>query len=161
MRGHRVFFGGLVVLGVLCTAAIADDVAYTYDALGRLQRVDYANGSSTVYNYDAAGNRTSVSYGGQNAAPAAVNDSVSTNAKAALTFDPRLNDTDPDNDPLTVTQTGTPTAPGHGTVAINSGQTITYTPNATFPVGAATGTDNFSYSISDGQGHSATASVTV
>jgi len=54
---------GLVPLSVLCTGAFADDVSYTYDAMGRLVRVDYASGPTVVYNYDPAGNRTSVAYG--------------------------------------------------------------------------------------------------
>jgi YD repeat-containing protein len=40
------------------SVAIAD--TYTYDALGRLTGVTYADGSSISYAYDSAGNRTTV-----------------------------------------------------------------------------------------------------
>src|SRR5262249_36881672 len=45
----------------------------------------------------------------------------------------------------------------HGTVAINAGQTsVTYTPAASF-----IGSDSFTYTVSDGAGGSATATVSV
>ncbi|MFZ0325271.1 MAG: cadherin-like domain-containing protein, partial [Actinomycetes bacterium] len=59
-----------------------------------------------------------------NDAPDAVDDSRSTNEDAALTFDPRTNDTDPENDTLTVTGTG---SASHGTVSF-TGTSVTYTP---------------------------------
>ena len=142
---------------IACTGAFADDVTYSYDALGRLVRVEYASGSTIVYNYDSAGNRTSVVYNGTNGAPVANADSVSTTLNRAITFDPRANDSDPDNDPLTISNT--PTA-SHGTVTNNSGQTLTYTPATGFPSGN-TGTDFFNYTIGDGRGNTAQARVTV
>ena len=47
-------------------------------------------------------------------------------------------------------------SPAHGTATANADGTITYTPAANF-----SGTDSFSYTISDGQGGSATAPVEV
>ncbi|NIO76521.1 MAG: tandem-95 repeat protein, partial [Armatimonadetes bacterium] len=60
-------------------------------------------------------------------------------------------DSDPDGDPLTITAV---TQPAHGTSAIN-GASVTYTPSADF-----SGTDFFTYTISDGT-HTATATVNV
>lgn len=37
-----------------------DSAIYTYDNLGRLKTVTFANGTVITYNYDAVGNRTSV-----------------------------------------------------------------------------------------------------
>jgi len=157
----RALGAGLLLSCAMCGAALADDVTYSYDALGRLTRVEYAGGSSVVYNYDAAGNRTTVVYNGTNGSPVASPDSVSTTLGRAVTFDPRFNDSDPDNDPLTISSINTPTAAQHAaSLTNNSGQTLTYTPVATFPTGAS-GTDTFSYAISDGHGHTATSTVTM
>ncbi len=62
------------------------------------------------------------------------------------------NDTDPDGDTLTVTET---TTPADGTVIVNDDGTVTYTPAAGF-----TGTDTFDYTVTDGIATD-TATVTV
>ena len=41
-------------------ALAADQITYTYDALGRLQTVTYPNSTTVTYTYDPAGNRTQV-----------------------------------------------------------------------------------------------------
>ena len=58
-------FSGLSVL-LLCGALLgaaapakAGSVAYEYDALGRLERIVYDDGTVIEFVYDAAGNRTS------------------------------------------------------------------------------------------------------
>src|SRR5690606_17631608 len=71
----------------------------------------------------------------------------------AVTINVLANDTDAEANPLAVTAVGTA---AHGTVLLNQNGTITYI--------AATGyvgTDSFSYTISDGQGGTSTASVEV
>ncbi|HYE47271.1 MAG TPA: Ig-like domain-containing protein [Caulobacter sp.] len=92
-----------------------------------------------------------------NAGPSAVNDSQTTTRNVAKTFDPRTNDTDENGDTLTITTVSTPTAPAHGAVVINGGVSVTYTPTAGY-----SGSDSFSYTISDGTTTStATVSVTI
>jgi len=56
------FFVGLTALCFLgvATAATAAETRYTYDALGRLTKVEAGNGRVTEYTYDAANNRTKV-----------------------------------------------------------------------------------------------------
>lgn len=52
--------GALFAAGAAGPAwAASDGATYSYDALGRLTEVTYANGTTVVYSYDAAGNRSS------------------------------------------------------------------------------------------------------
>jgi Ca2+-binding RTX toxin-like protein len=87
-----------------------------------------------------------------NAAAKAVDDAASTSGTAPVTIDVLANDTDLENDALTVVSVGTP---GHGTAVIDAGGTITYTAAA-----GVSGVDTFTYGISDGSA-AATGSVTV
>jgi large repetitive protein len=87
-----------------------------------------------------------------NPPPVAANDSTTTNEDTPVTVPVLANDTDPDGDPLTVTLANA----GNGTVAINPDGTITYTPDANF-----NGIDTITYTISDGQGGTSTATVSV
>ncbi|PTN12512.1 cadherin-like domain-containing protein [Nitrosomonas aestuarii] len=77
-----------------------------------------------------------------NNSPVAVNDSVVTTKNTAKVIDILNNDSDPDGDPLSVTQLG---AALHGSVTQNANGTLTYTPGANF-----SGADSFTYTISDG-----------
>jgi len=88
-----------------------------------------------------------------NQAPRAVNDNFTTVSGQELSFDVLFNDTDPDKNPLTVT-TFTPTAQGKLTPL--GGGVFNYTPNPGF-----SGTDSFSYSISDTGGGTSQAVVTI
>jgi VCBS repeat-containing protein len=88
-----------------------------------------------------------------NDVPVAVPDSGTTSEEAALTIDVVANDTDLDGHPLTITSAD-PTAP-NGTVAC-SVSTCTYTPDTDFE-----GSDSFSYTVTDGAGGTASATVTI
>jgi len=70
-----------------------------------------------------------------------------------ITIDVLANDSDPDGDMLHITALGTP---AYGSVTINPDQSLTYWPQQGF-----FGTDRFSYTIDDGRGGSATATVTI
>jgi len=85
--------------------------------------------------------------------PVAVNDTATTTKNTPVAIAVLANDSDPDGDPLRVTSV---TAPAHGTAAINTDNTVTYTPASGF-----TGSDGFNYTISDGRGGTATAHVSV
>ncbi len=88
-----------------------------------------------------------------NSAPDAIDDTVTTAFETPVTFDPRVNDTDPESDPLTITGV---TQPTYGTSSYTSGD-VTYSPSAAF-----TGADSFTYTISDGDlTDTATVNVTV
>ena len=88
-----------------------------------------------------------------NDAPVAVDDVATTDEDNAVTISVLDNDSDVDGNGLTVTST---TTPSNGTVVINSDGTVTYTPNADY-----NGTDSFEYTISDGNGGTDTAVVTI
>jgi len=87
-----------------------------------------------------------------NVAPTAQNDSATTAQGQAVALTTLSNDNDPDGDTLTITHVDNP---AHGTAVIRNGQII-YTPDADF-----VGTETFNYTISDGNGHSVTATETV
>lgn len=87
-----------------------------------------------------------------NRAPNAQNDAFSVNGGVATLLDVLANDTDPDQDPLTLAAV---TLPAHG-IATVSGNKVSYTPTLGF-----VGTDNFSYTVTDGKGGTSTAQVTV
>jgi len=95
----------------------------------------------------------SVSVQVPNRPPVAENDSYAVLAGSSGNLFPVLaNDSDPDGDNLSITGVGTP---AHGSASA-SGNQVSYTPAAGY-----TGADSFSYTISDGRGGSATATVTV
>lgn len=86
--------------------------------------------------------------------PNAVNDSKTTNEDTAITFDPRINDSDVEGSPLTITAKTNGT---HGNVTIVSGTQLRYNPGLNYH-----GSDSFTYTISDGSlTDTATVSMTV
>jgi VCBS repeat-containing protein len=87
--------------------------------------------------------------------PVAVNDNVTVALNSSNNVIAVLgNDTDVDADTLTVTAV---TAATNGTASVGTGgANVVYTPIASF-----SGTDSFTYTISDGQGGTSTATVTV
>lgn len=89
-----------------------------------------------------------------NSDPVAVDDVVTTAEDTPLTFNLLTNDTDADDDDLTITAN---TNPVHGTLSAPTAEgAVTYTPGADF-----VGTDTFTYTISDGNGGTDTATVTI
>jgi YD repeat-containing protein len=136
--------GGLAASAVSAATVTA---TYTYDTLGRLKSATYTNGTSVTYDYDKAGNRTQVvTVGVGNGPPDAVADAVTTSLNTSLSFDPRLNDTDPNGDAITITGV-TVLSPANGATAVitGSGTGITFTPAT-----GVSGTSTFTYTLSDG-----------
>ncbi|NQZ07199.1 MAG: tandem-95 repeat protein, partial [Algicola sp.] len=87
-----------------------------------------------------------------NDAPQAFDDSVSTSEETLLNINVLSNDVDVDNDTLTISTASA----SNGTTTILANNTLDYTPNLNY-----VGTDEISYSISDGNGSSDSAVVTV
>ena len=106
----------------------------------------------------------------ENNPPVANNDSGSIIENQVFNGNVIANDSDPNNDPITVTalngntSIGSPVALDSGAiVTLNANGTYSYNPNGQFNYlidGQSTG-DIFSYTISDGRGGTATANVTL
>lgn len=100
----------------------------------------------------------SITMDNSNTAPVAIDDnygSISNNQQ--ITFDVRLNDSDADGDPLIVTSVG-PKTPNVGISGVAGGGTgVTYKA----PASPFSGDVSFTYTISDGQGGTDTATFTV
>src|SRR5262245_49022711 len=84
-----------------------------------------------------------------NPAPVAADDSATVAEDAAIDIGVLANDSDPDDDALSVS---VQTAPQHGTSAVTAARTIRYTPAANF-----SGADSLRYEIDDGHGGTDTA----
>ena len=85
--------------------------------------------------------------------PVAAPDAAATAAGVAVDIPLLANDSDPDEDPLTLAALGTP---AHGSVSFLAPGLVRYVPQQGF-----SGTDRFTYTIRDGRGGSATGTVTV
>src|SRR5205814_6728418 len=83
-----------------------------------------------------------------NDAPVAVDDSASTPEDVPVTIAPLANDNDLDDDQLIITDATTT----NGTVVIVGGTNLLFTPSTNF-----NGTTTITYTISDGNGSTATA----
>jgi YD repeat-containing protein len=145
---------------LLTSSTALATVLYTYDDLGRVTSITYDDGKRVTYSYDPAGNRTQhVVDEVANQAPVAVNDAVYLDLFAspfgnAYTL---VNDTDPNNDLLIVQSV---TTPSKGSAIIGGGGSyVSYT--YTGPYNLAPTTDSFDYTISDGRGGTATATVNI
>src|SRR5215510_12320093 len=120
--------------------------------------VDGATYSFAVAAYNTSGqessdsNTVTATISSVNQAPQAVNDTASATTGTPVTITVLANDTDPDGNTLTITSV---TQGAHGTVTI-SGTSVIYTAASGF-----VGTDSFTYTITDGYGHYATATVTM
>jgi hypothetical protein len=102
----------------------------------------------------AATANVSVTVTAVNQPPSAMADSVSISPGESIVIDVLANDSDPEGDPLVITAV---TDPNKGSVSWQPGDTtVTYSHNP-----KRKGSDGFSYTISDGQGGSASATVTI
>jgi hypothetical protein len=117
------------------TAGGSDSFSYTArDPQG-------ATGTTTV----------TVNVAARNVAPIANNDTASTSIRRSVTIDVLANDTDADNNQLSITGVSDVTG---GTAVIESNK-IVYT------AGSATGTFSLNYTVSDGHGGTSTGTVTI
>ena len=85
--------------------------------------------------------------------PVAVDDSATTHKNAPVNIPVLANDSDVDVDTLSVAAVSDPP---HGTAVIESDNTVTYTPDSGY-----TGADSLTYDISDGNGGTDTATISL
>jgi hypothetical protein len=93
-----------------------------------------------------------VNINGNNSAPVAVADSATAIQGVPTTINVLANDNDPENDALTISSVSS----GIDGATSTNGTVVNYTSNVSF-----SGLDSFGYVISDGNGHTASAVVTV
>lgn len=151
----------LAVASLLLTPAVAQHTSdYTYDALGRLMKVDRDRSGcsydrTTLYDWDDASNRERVrTTQGEcaNRAPRAANDTITVRDTYSKTLRPLDNDSDPDGDPLqfeSVDQCPT------GCVVTR------ISPTQLQVMGTREGTYRFTYTVTDRRGGTDSATVTV
>ncbi|MEZ2441110.1 gliding motility-associated C-terminal domain-containing protein [Chitinophaga sp. RCC_12] len=103
----------------------------------------------------AANNTSFVSGIVPNNPPVAVTDNFTTNRDVPVSGNVLTNDSDPENQPITVTTTLIE-QPSHGTVVQNANGTFTYTPQA-----GSVGVDFYRYQVCDNQGACAIGTVNI
>ncbi len=159
VSGNVVTLSGTASLAAYQTALRA--ISFDNTAANPVTTTRTVNVVVTDGTYDSNTAVASIAIVSPNDAPTAVGDTVATIQNTPVTFDVRANDSDPEGQPLAVTQIngtaiavgGTVTLAGVGTVLRNADGTLTFTPNAGY-----SGTPSFAYTVSDG---SLTATATV
>lgn len=166
--------GTAVTVDVLANDSDADGHALTVADVTQPAHGSVANGGSAVAYTPAAGFTGSDAFtyivddghGGSASAtvtvtvapagnhpPVAVDDAATTRPNKPLQIDVLANDSDADGDALVVTAIS---AAGNGQVVAKANGRVAYKPNKGF-----TGADRFTYTVSDGRGGSAVASVVI
>lgn len=134
------------------TLALNNDGSFVYSHNGGETTLDSFSYRVNDGNLNSEIATVTITVSPVNDAPVAQNDTLITDEDTPAVLDVLNNDNDVDGDTLSVTSVSAT----HGTVVINSDGTISYTPEANYH-----GMDTISYCISDGNGGTDCASVTV
>ena len=150
IEGDTLSVGGVGTPSHGSAVIVGSDVKYTPAA-------DYNGADSFTYTASdghggTATGTVNVNVAGVNDGPVANDDAATTDEDTAVNVNVVGNDTDVDTDTLSVTAV---TTPAHGTATF-AGGSVTYTPAADY-----NGGDSFTYTVGDGHGGSAWATVTV
>ncbi|TFH06798.1 MAG: tandem-95 repeat protein, partial [Candidatus Atribacteria bacterium] len=133
-------------------SVINDGAEVTYTPNADFSGLDTFTYTISDGNGELASATVTVAVAAVNDPPIAQDDAASTNEETAVVIDVLINDSDPDGDTLAIQSVA---QPSRGS-AVNQGADVMYMPDANF-----TGTDVFTYTVSDGHGKIATATVTV
>ena len=133
--------------------ALNEDGTVTYTPVA-----NYNGPDSFTYTVSDAGGETdtalvSLTVNPVNDVPVAVDDVASLDEDSSTVIDVLVNDSDIDGDVLSVAAV---TQPSHGIVTINADGTVTYTPVADY-----NGADSFTYTVTDPDGATDTALVSI
>jgi VCBS repeat-containing protein len=154
-------------IGAYGTLVLNSNGSYTYTPGAGAALLNNGQTADDVFTYIASDGTVSdtatltITVSGLSGVPNANDDTNSTTEDASVSGNVLTNDTDAENDPLTVTNPGT-YAGTYGSLTLNADGSYTYTPNATAD-GLAAGEsadEVFSYTVTDGSA-SDTASLTI
>ncbi|MBD1863355.1 MULTISPECIES: S-layer family protein [Trichocoleus] len=133
-------------------SVVNNNGVFTYTPNANVNGTDSFTYTISDGNGGSASATVNITVNAVNDAPIAISDTASTPEDTVVTINAFANDTDAENDVLSVSNFSLATK---GSLSQNNG-VFTYTPNAN-----ANGTDSFTYTISDGNGGSASATVNI
>ena len=144
-------------IGAYGTLVLAANGSYTYTPGAAAAALTNGQTANDVFTYIASDGTASdtatltITVTGLSGVPNAIDDTATTTEDASVSGNVLTNDTDPENDPLTVTNPGTYVGT-YGTLTLAANGSYTYAPNAAAD-GLAVGEsaqDVFTYTASDG-----------
>ncbi len=143
------------------------DGSFQYDPRGRFDQLNVGQSLDDRFSYTVSDGVSSdvgtvtVTIAGLNDAPTAENDNVATDERSPVTIAVLQGDTDVDSSVIDVTSINDSATVG--SVTLNPDDTVTYSPNGKFDDlnAGESASDTFEYTISDDQGATSTAQVTV
>jgi len=142
-----------VTQGAHGTVAINPDKTLRYTPAANYNGSDSFTYTISDGNGGSATATVSITVTPSNDAPVASSDSATVGEDGTVNVNVLGNDSDPDGDTLSVASV---TQGAHGTVTINPDKTLKYTPAANY-----NGPDAFTYTISDGNGGTSSATVAI
>lgn len=178
VNGSAANVGTQITLASGALLTLNTDGTFAYDDNGAFGMLGAGQSETDSFTYsiiDGLGATdtatVTVTIGGDNLPPAAIDDPVTTDEDTAVQGTVLGNDSDPNSDPLTVVEVngiasdvGMQIALASGALlTLNADGTFDYNPNGQFESLAVgeSDTDSFTYTISDGNGGTDTATVTV
>ncbi|OLP16352.1 hypothetical protein BST81_21405 [Leptolyngbya sp. 'hensonii'] len=157
VNGSAVTVGNPLTLASGALLTLNADNTFSYNPNGQFETLSVGQSAADSFTYTIADENgatatatVDVTIAGVNDAPIANNDSATTTDLQPVTLNVLANDTDVDSGVLSVIGFTNPT---QGSVTQN-GNDLIYT-----PIVGASGSDSFTYTISDGNGGTATATV--